>query len=169
MLENIIGVKIYGFFLCFFSLCFYADDLEKCKIKAFSVVVSDLDPYLIYVSEKERLAEDGERCRHGILSFACWSDRQNQCVNSGSDVHLCNLRPPKYANQGLAWSWRLTWMCEDRDWGRRRCFMAPGPHGLQRDACIAGHLLFAGSVRFSVTSARFATCWHKRSGICVWT
>lgn len=51
---------------------------------------------------KERLAEDGERCRHGI--FTVLLAGQNQCVtvNSGSDVHLCNLRPPKHANQGLA-------------------------------------------------------------------
>lgn len=147
MLENIIGVKIYGF-----SYFFYADDLGKGKIKAFSVVVSDLYPSLLYAPKKKKKKREirwgwGEVQTWHFNSFAFWSDRQNQCVNSGSDVHLCNLRPPKYANQGLAWSWRLTWMCEDRDWGRRRCFMAPGPHGLQRDACIAGHLLFAGSVR----------------------
>ncbi len=118
-------------------------------------------------AERLERARDGEKCRHGILTVLLVRTRVWTValmfiyITSGLQSTQARVSPDLGG-----WHGCVKTGIEAGDGG----FMAPQPHGLQRDTCIAGlFCLLAVLDRFSVTSARFATCWHKRSGVCVWT
>lgn len=67
-------------------------------------------------SAKQRgRARRRERSRRAIFTVF---PSKSPCANRNAYVGLCNLRPSRHASPGLAWSWRLTYKCEDGTrWG----------------------------------------------------